>query len=48
MSSKEQLCNVCGRWVNYPNEDMVRLKDLLGVAHLSCAWDTRNEGNNVS
>lgn len=50
MSSKEQLCMVCGSWISYPKEDMVRLriKDdpqsefQGGNAHLECAWSTKD------
>lgn len=44
MSNKEQLCVVCGKYISYPNEDLVKLKgDLAGNAHLVCAWETKEE-----
>ena len=42
MSSKNRLCNVCGHWVS-EDEDIVLLKNDLGVAHLECAYNTRKE-----
>lgn len=46
MGSKEQLCNVCGRYISYPLEDMVSMKNFDGKAHLQCAWKTKDEDNN--
>lgn len=42
MSDKSRLCNVCGHWVP-ETEDLVLLRNEMGVAHLKCAWDTKDE-----
>lgn len=42
MSDKGRLCNVCGHWV-HESEDLVILRDGMGVAHLECAWRTKDD-----
>ena len=42
MSDKSRLCNVCGRWVP-EGADLVLLRDDMGVAHLECAWETKDD-----
>jgi hypothetical protein len=51
MASKEQLCVVCSKFINYPMVDMVMCRitedEPGGNAHLDCAWLDYEGDNNA-